>query len=220
MTPHTAWPSESRRYAAPGQAQRTSVRVSVRATDPLVAAGLEATLRPAVGLTLVDSTNEADVIVAVPDTDLHHLLTGTTSRLVLVADDLRQAELWSAIEHGLIVLVPRAEVTTGSRLLRAIADAREGRGDLPAEQLGLVLQGLKRLHEDVLASRDLTLNGLSSRETKIIRMLAEGMDTAEIADRLVYSERTVKYILHNLLSRLNLHNRAHAVAYALRHGLI
>ncbi|MET9633596.1 response regulator transcription factor [Lentzea sp. NPDC006480] len=192
----------------------------VRASDPLIASGLVAMLSPVTGLDIVDDVSDADVIVAVPDDGLHLLLTNSYARLVLIADGLRQAELWTAIEHGLIVLVSRAEATNRARLLRAITDASKGRGDLPAEQLGAMLQSLKHLQENTLAPRDLTLSGLSLRETEVIRLLADGMDTAEIAERLIYSERTVKNVLHNMLSRLNLRNRAHAVAYALRHGLI
>jgi DNA-binding NarL/FixJ family response regulator len=51
-------------------------------------------------------------------------------------------------------------------------------------------------------------------------LLAEGMDTVEIAQRLNYSERTVKNIIHGLLSRMKLRNRSHAVAYALRNGVM
>ena len=53
-----------------------------------------------------------------------------------------------------------------------------------------------------------------------MRLLADGFDTAEIAGRLFYSERTVKNIIHDITSRLELRNRTHAVAYAIREGLI
>jgi DNA-binding NarL/FixJ family response regulator len=46
------------------------------------------------------------------------------------------------------------------------------------------------------------------------------MDTAEVGRDLYYSDRTVKNILHDVTSRLNLRNRTHAVAYAIRQGLI
>ena len=52
------------------------------------------------------------------------------------------------------------------------------------------------------------------------RLLAEGFDTAEVGERLFYSERTVKNIIHDVTSRLELRNRTHAVAYAIREGLI
>jgi DNA-binding NarL/FixJ family response regulator len=50
--------------------------------------------------------------------------------------------------------------------------------------------------------------------------MADGLDTGEIGQRLFYSERTVKNIVHDITSRLHLRNRTHAVAYALRQGFI
>jgi DNA-binding NarL/FixJ family response regulator len=61
---------------------------------------------------------------------------------------------------------------------------------------------------------------LTDREIKVLKLLAEGLDTAEVGRRLFYSERTVKNIVHDVTSRLNLRNRTQAVAYALRQGLI
>jgi len=54
----------------------------------------------------------------------------------------------------------------------------------------------------------------------VLRLIADGCDTSEIANRLAYSERTVKNVLHDVTTRLQLRNRSHAVAYALRQGLI
>jgi DNA-binding CsgD family transcriptional regulator len=54
----------------------------------------------------------------------------------------------------------------------------------------------------------------------VLRLVADGYDTAEIARKLAYSERTVKNVLHNITARLHLRNRPHAVAYALRQGFI
>lgn len=62
--------------------------------------------------------------------------------------------------------------------------------------------------------------GLAPRETEVLRLIAEGLDTRRISEKLAYSERTVKNILHGLMTRLQLNNRAHAVAHALREGYI
>jgi DNA-binding NarL/FixJ family response regulator len=51
-----------------------------------------------------------------------------------------------------------------------------------------------------------------------VRLLADGLDTLEVARRLGYSERTVRAIPHGALTALNLRNRVHAVAYTLRNG--
>ena len=72
----------------------------------------------------------------------------------------------------------------------------------------------------MLSPRGLTFSGLTEREAAVLRLLADGYDTAEVGRRLFYSERTVKNIIHDVTSRLELRNRAHAVAYAIREGLI
>lgn len=61
---------------------------------------------------------------------------------------------------------------------------------------------------------------LTSREVAVLRMLADGFSTREIAEGLSYSERTVKNVVHDLLEKLNCRTRAHAVAIATRLGVI
>ncbi|MET0136160.1 MAG: response regulator transcription factor [Kibdelosporangium sp.] len=195
------------------------VRVSVRAADPLVRAGLRTELQDKPGIDLSDDLARADVVVAVGESALRDLPSPATWRLVLITDEPRQAELWTAVECGLSVLVPRNEATT-LRLLRAVADARRGRGDIPPEYLGGLLRGLSRLQRDVLAPRHLTFTGLTCREADVLRHIADGLDTGQIALKLSYSERTVKNTLQGLLTRLGLRNRTHAIAYAIRLGLI
>ncbi|MEV4197476.1 MULTISPECIES: LuxR C-terminal-related transcriptional regulator [Micromonospora] len=51
-------------------------------------------------------------------------------------------------------------------------------------------------------------------------LLADGFDTAEIAVKLSYSQRTIKNILYDVTNRFHLRNYCHSVAYALRNGLI
>jgi DNA-binding NarL/FixJ family response regulator len=54
----------------------------------------------------------------------------------------------------------------------------------------------------------------------VLRLVAEGMDTTEIAEEMRYSVRTVKSVIYGVMSRYKLRNRSHVVAYALRAGLI
>lgn len=54
----------------------------------------------------------------------------------------------------------------------------------------------------------------------MLKLLADGFDTTEVATRLCYSERTVKNVVQDITRRHNLRNRTHAVTYALRQGLI
>jgi DNA-binding CsgD family transcriptional regulator len=61
---------------------------------------------------------------------------------------------------------------------------------------------------------------LDEREYEVLRMLADGESTRGIAERLSYSERTVKNIVRGLLVKLKCKTRAHAVALAARQGVI
>jgi DNA-binding NarL/FixJ family response regulator len=104
--------------------------------------------------------------------------------------------------------------------VRTIVRVSQGEGEIPADLLGRLLEQVGRLQRQVLAPRGLTFTGLTPRETEVLRMVADGHDTSEIARELSYSERTVKNVLHDLTTRLQLRNRSHAVAYAVREGLI
>jgi len=61
---------------------------------------------------------------------------------------------------------------------------------------------------------------LTERERDVLRLMAEGYCTREVATRLAYSERTIKNVLQEVTTRLQLRNRTQAVAYAVRNGWI
>jgi DNA-binding NarL/FixJ family response regulator len=57
------------------------------------------------------------------------------------------------------------------------------------------------------------------REVEVLRLIAEGLNNSEIAERLFISEATVKTHINNIFSKADLRDRAQAVVYAIRHGL-
>ncbi len=61
---------------------------------------------------------------------------------------------------------------------------------------------------------------LTEREHEILRLTAEGHSAREIADLLTLSPKTVERHRTNLMDKLNLHNRAELIRYALRKGLV
>jgi DNA-binding CsgD family transcriptional regulator len=61
---------------------------------------------------------------------------------------------------------------------------------------------------------------LTRREEDVLRLLADGGTTRDIAQHLSYSERTVKNIVRSVLDKLGCRTRAHAVALAARHGVV
>jgi DNA-binding NarL/FixJ family response regulator len=209
------------------------INVYIRALDPLSQAGVMHTLRhrpevcllteedlaaervadPSVALVVTENVDEETVKV------LESVHQFGRRRVVLVASRVEDGMLLAAVEAGVCSVVPRAHATA-ERLVHALQTTASGAGSLPPDLLGRLLAQVSKLQRHVLAPHGLSRIGLSDRETEVLRMVADGMDTREIADRLGYSERTVKNVLHDITSRLQLKNRSHAVAYALREGLI
>lgn len=204
------------------------VRVHVHAWDPILKAGVVSHLRPRPEIRLANEGDDpaADVTVVVVDVIddqtmqfLKRLQRCSTTRTVLVAGGLDDTDVVSAAEAGVVGLLRRHDASVG-QLVSAILAAVRDEGTVPADLLGLLLGQVGALQRGVLGPRGLTFNGLASREIEVLRLIADGCDTREIADRLAYSERTVKNVLHDVTTRLQLRNRSHAVAYALRQGLI
>jgi DNA-binding NarL/FixJ family response regulator len=82
------------------------------------------------------------------------------------------------------------------------------------------MQGLSRVSRDLLEPNGLSLSRLSTREQQVLSLVAEGHSTREVASGLHYSERTVKNVLHDVVTKLNARTRSQAVAEAVRQGLI
>jgi DNA-binding NarL/FixJ family response regulator len=200
----------------------------VYASDPISQAGVVSQLRPRPEILIVDDSDLDRAEVAVVVTEvldeqtvrvLRAVQRGGVPRTLLVAGVLDDTALASAAEAGVSGLVRRSEATP-ERLARVVVRLAAGQGEVPTDLLGRLLNQVGRLQRQVLQPRGLAFSGLSDRETQVLRLVADGHGTAEIATRLCYSERTVKNVLHDVTSRLQLRNRSHAVAYALREGLI
>jgi DNA-binding NarL/FixJ family response regulator len=61
---------------------------------------------------------------------------------------------------------------------------------------------------------------LTLRENEVVKLIAEGHSTRQIADALVISEKTVDRHRSNILEKLGMHDRVELTRYAIRHGLV
>ncbi|MGW5868666.1 response regulator transcription factor [Streptomyces sp. NPDC055239] len=204
------------------------VQLSVHTSDPISRAGVLTQLRQYPEIELVDTAQQDCgqvallVVGSVDETTLLKLRTLVDVkgvRAVLVVDRMREADLFDVAGCGVTSIVWRREATP-ARLLRAILAAHRGEGDLPADLLGTFLTRMGQLKSSTPGPAGLPPMGMTAREVEVLQLVAEGHDTGQIAVKLAYSERTVKNVLQNLTSRLQLRNRTHVVAYAVRAGYI
>jgi DNA-binding NarL/FixJ family response regulator len=91
---------------------------------------------------------------------------------------------------------------------------------MPPDLVRHLLDQVSLLHRTALEPRGLSITGLTERERDVLKLIADGLSTREVAIKLAYSERTIKAVLQSLTIRLNLRNRTQAVAYAVRNGWI
>ena len=203
-----------------------TVATYVHARDPISQAGVVAQLRLRPEIKIVGTAPQAEVAILITDSvdeaatrELRSMHKDGHPRLMLVATTIDDNALVAAAEAGVAGLLRRSEASADT-MVRTIVKVASGDGEIPADLLGRLLEQVGRLQRQVLAPRGLTFTGLTPRETEVLRFVADGLDTSEIATRMCYSERTVKNVLHDLTSRLQLKNRTHAVAYAVREGLI
>lgn len=206
------------------------ISVAVLAGDPITGEGAAAFLssRPGIKVLPVDRRHEAEVVLIlvarVTEEALEWMREAADGarrevRFVLVGDGVRGPEVLRALTHGLVSVIPRQEADFG-RILRAVQAVRADRLEMPDVALGWLVDQVRTIQSEVLEPLGVTPAGLEAREADVLRLLADGLGTPEIAARLNYSERTVKNIIHGVLTRWQLRNRAHAVAFALRSGAI
>lgn len=111
--------------------------------------------------------------------------------------------------------VLRKETLTTEALASAVRAAASGTGVVTSELLHELLDGLAPDgYEKPPAAR------LTDREQQVLSLIANGHPTREVAQQLCYSERTVKNVLHDVVTKLNARSRSQAVAHAVREGLI
>ncbi|MDQ1040443.1 DNA-binding NarL/FixJ family response regulator [Streptomyces sp. V3I8] len=185
----------------PQQVLDGTVRVVIHAPSPLVRAGLAnfVALDPRLDELPRERIREADVIVVALD----------------------------AADASALDLLPRLCDEPGARFLvvvgrqwRADTAAARRRGVRAVVRWDFCSPDLFARSVRAVAARPRTAPELDPREVDVLRLIAEGKQVDEIATELSYSARTVRYILYGAMKRTRTRNRAHAVSYAIRAGLI
>lgn len=198
------------------------ISVLIVAKDPISRAGVERQLLGLAEITVLPPAagRHPDVALVIADAVDDEVLgwirtirQRSRSRIVLVAGVSGQAMVW-ATDAGANGVVPRA-MADQRRLVWAIQKVHRGEAvallsDLRPEPAAPVVRPIG----------EITVKLVSERDREVLRLLADGCDTGEIARTLAYSEPTIKNVIQRLFEQLKAKNRPHAVALALRSGII
>lgn len=202
------------------------VVVRVVATDPLLAEGATSALNACPDIAVTGPAQWPEVAVVMTDglgptgiqlvRDVRQSYAGV--RVVLVANAFGTDDVVGAIEAGVAGLLLRRDANVDS-LCRTVVAVASGDCTVPPEVLGQLLEDGAAL-ASATSSTGWSPVPLSDRERAVLGLVADGQETDEIARELCYSVRTVTSIMHAVTQRFRLRNRAHAVAFALRAGLL
>jgi DNA-binding NarL/FixJ family response regulator len=138
-------------------------------------------------------------------------------KIVIVTVSQDDADLFEAVKSGAEgYLLKDMSNDEFERTLDGIAE-----GEAPLSQ-GLATKILEEFARVARGGSDTEGNRdtLTDREQEVLQLVTEGKTNREIAAELFIAESTVNFHMKNILSKLHLRNRAEAVAYALRSGLV
>ena len=205
-----------------------AIRIAVAATSAVRRAGLESIIRSNAEFHLAGSFGAAASVVSFArSTELDVIVIDT--------DSIRDLLLEPTSDAAIVLLTEVTEARSISRLLRSGVRAILSRESDPDDVLsaiyasydGLVLlstltaESLAAVYGDQPLEVEAELSEeITSRETDVLRMLAQGLVNKDIAARLGISEHTVKFHISAILDKLGASTRTEAVTLGIRRGLI
>lgn len=136
-----------------------------------------------------------------------------TKILVLSASG-EQQDVLDAVKAGALGYLLKS--ARAEELYEAVRRTAAGQASFTPGLAGLLLGEYRRLAtEPVKVERP----ELTERETEVLRLIAKGLTAKQVAGRLVLSHRTVQNHVQNAMGKLQVHNRAELVRYAIETGL-
>jgi DNA-binding NarL/FixJ family response regulator len=167
---------------------------------------------------------DADVVIVDVDAaGSYEFIRGTRAsthaQAVVCTSRCDENNVLASVQAGAVGYLCK-DTLTPATLVAAVHAAANGAGVMAPELLGTFLRGVTRVSQEVLEPRGLSLSRLTAREQQVLRLVAAGHPTREVAHQLSYSERTIKNVMHDIVTKFNARTRSQAVAEAVREGLI
>lgn len=180
------------------------LRVVGEARDTSGALEVISELKPSVLILDVTLKHESGIDVALETAKI-----SSTTRILAYSMHTEKAIVLEMLKAGALGYV--SKVATKTDLLNAIRAIAEGKTYLCAETSRVVV--------DSLSAEDEAESPLSAREREVLRLLAEGRRSFEIAETLFISVSTVEVHRRNIMRKLDLHNSVELTRYAIRAGI-
>lgn len=136
------------------------------------------------------------------------------SQVIVLTSYHQDEHIFPAIRAGALSYMLKD--ASPEELAEAVRKAAQREAVLHPRVAARVVQELHGTRKDALNS----FNQLSERELEVLLLIADGLNNATIAERLIISEKTVKSHVSNILGKLHLADRTQAAIYAWREGLV
>lgn len=136
------------------------------------------------------------------------------SQVVLLTSYHEDVHIFAAIKTGALSYLLKD--VGPEELADALRAAARGEATLHPSVATRVMQELRGTHQEVPNP----FVELTDRELEVMHLLAEGLSNAQIAQRLVLSEKTVKGYVSNILSKLHVADRTQAAVLAWKEGMM
>jgi DNA-binding NarL/FixJ family response regulator len=140
------------------------------------------------------------------------------TRVVILSMHLKIEYITKAFRAGATGYITKESAT--ERLLECLDTVSRGEYFMDPSLAQEVVKGLMESEEEEVKAADAGYASLTRREKEIMCLLAEGLSTTEIAEKLFISRKTVENHRSNILSKLDLHSTVELVRYAAHYGLI
>ena len=138
------------------------------------------------------------------------------TRVLVITQHDDKEYVFPVIESGASGLISKAGAS--SELAAGIRAVYKGDSFLSPSVARLLVENYQQTAGQRVQSDP--YHQLTEREREILKVLAEGFSTQEIADMLVITRKTVEGHKTNLMAKLGIHNKIDLVKYALRRGII
>ncbi len=137
------------------------------------------------------------------------------TRILVLSASGEQQDVLDAVKAGALGYLLKS--ARAEELYEAVRRTAAGQASFTPGLAGLLLGEYRRLATADPAKPERP--ELTERETEVLRLIAKGLTAKQVASRLVLSHRTVQNHVQNAMGKLQVHNRAELVRYAIETGL-